>query len=374
MAEVVEINTLEDLQAYRLTWIALLGATERASFFHTFDWLETYWRHFGKGQQLRVLVVRAADQPIGIVPLCVKTETRQFGRVRVLTYPLDGWGVNYSPVGGCQAATLTMAMRHLAETPRDWDMIDLPWVDDQLSDRGRTARAMEAAGFRCVKREEEINSSIDTRQDWEAYLANRCAKTRQDIRRMLRRWDNDDQVEYVRHRPAPYVDGDGDPAWSLYEECEEVARNSWQADSTTGNTLCHERYRPFLRDAHAAAARCGMLDLNLLRIGGQAVAFNYNYHTSGAVFGLRTGYRKDTPNRGVGAALTMMTLRDSFARGDVRFELGAGNQEYKRRIRTHTAVSSRLTYTPLLSWRSQAVRLGRWVHARSPKPVASGDK
>ena len=57
MAEVLEINRLDQLEHYRMVWDSLLPTTPRASFFHTFDWLTTYWRHFGQDQRLRVLVV-----------------------------------------------------------------------------------------------------------------------------------------------------------------------------------------------------------------------------------------------------------------------------------------------------------------------------
>ena len=73
MADVVEINDLEQLEDYRLAWNALLPQTPRASFFHTIDWLQTYWQSFGHPQKLRVLVVRSEGKPIGIVPLCVHT-------------------------------------------------------------------------------------------------------------------------------------------------------------------------------------------------------------------------------------------------------------------------------------------------------------
>ena len=117
-----------------------------------------------------------------------------------------------------------------------------------------------------------------------------------------------------------------------------------------------------------------MVDINLLRIGGRAVAFNYNYHADGVVFGLRTGFRKDAPNSGVGAALTLLTLQDSFARGDNRFELGAGEQDYKRRIRTGAIDITRLSHAPMTSWRSQAVRIGRWVRSRRDTAPAAGAK
>ncbi len=385
MACVEEIGDLDSLQSYRIVWNSLLHSTPGASFFHTFDWLDTYWRHFGHGQQLRVLVVRAADQPIGIVPLCIRTENRRLGKVRVLTYPLDGWGASYGPLGDCQAATLLLAMQHIKQSPRDWDMIDLPWIDHRGLDRGRTARAMNTMGLACTSSEDNVNSYLDLSQGWEAYLASRCSKIRREFRVALRRFGDDhctensseSKAEYVRHRPCAHANGDGDPGWDLYDECEQVAENSWQSRSTDGNTLCHPRYRAFLRDAHAAAARRGMLDMNVLRVNGQAVAFNYNYHHDGVVFGLRTGFRRDAPSRSVGATLTMLTIYDAFRRGDRRFELGVGGQEYKQRIQTGTQPITRLTHLPRGSWRSQLVRLGHWaqtVSGKSSKLVAPSQK
>ena len=58
MAEVIEVNDLDQLESFRLAWNALLPETPRASFFHTYDWFQHYWKHFGSRQTMRVLVIR----------------------------------------------------------------------------------------------------------------------------------------------------------------------------------------------------------------------------------------------------------------------------------------------------------------------------
>ena len=68
MIEVQTIDDISELASYRLFWTSWLPETPRASFFHTLEWLETYWDHFGDDQKLRALVVRSAGKPIGIVP------------------------------------------------------------------------------------------------------------------------------------------------------------------------------------------------------------------------------------------------------------------------------------------------------------------
>ena len=122
MARVVEINSLERLRGYRAHWNLLLSDTREATFFQTFDWLETYLRHKeakqrGDRLRLRVLLVSGSDGPIGILPLVVTTESMRIGCVRVLTYPLDGWGTFYAPIGPQPTATLLAGLRHIAATP-----------------------------------------------------------------------------------------------------------------------------------------------------------------------------------------------------------------------------------------------------------------
>ena len=113
MTRIIEINDLDSLAGYRLLWNMLLRQTPGASFFHSLDWLETYWQHFGHDQRLRVLVVYAAGEPLGILPLVVRNEPMRLGSVRVLTYPLHDWGSFYGPIGPNPTATLIAGLGHV---------------------------------------------------------------------------------------------------------------------------------------------------------------------------------------------------------------------------------------------------------------------
>src|SRR5262245_23046727 len=141
MVDIVEVNDIEELGQYRMLWNSLFLGTPNATFFNTFDWLDTYWRHFGRDQKLRVLIVYSGGQPLGILPLCIRKEQYRVSNVRVLTYPLDNWGTWYGPVGPNPSATMLAAMQHLRSTPRDWDMMELRWVADDNSQGGKSARA-----------------------------------------------------------------------------------------------------------------------------------------------------------------------------------------------------------------------------------------
>jgi CelD/BcsL family acetyltransferase involved in cellulose biosynthesis len=363
MVEIIEINDVEELSQYRLLWSSLFRATPHATFFLTVDWLETCWRHFGSDHKLRVLMVFAAGEPLGILPLCVRAEKYGLSRVRVLTYPLDNWGTWYGPIGPNPAATMLAAMQHLRRTPRDWDMIELRWVADDATQGGKTARALRAAGLLSEKKKYQATSIVDLPANWDEFVAAKPQTLRRQFRRTLCELAESGRAEYVRHRPAPASEGDGDPRWDLYEMCETVDQEGWHAEVTHGNTPTPDRVRGFFRDAHAAAAHLGMVDMNLLVIEGRPAAFLYGYHYQGHVTALRTGCDASI-NGDIGSALMLKSIEDSCRRGDRAIDFGPGEREHQQRLRTRLEFTYRLTYTPLDSWRSQAVRWGRWAKAR----------
>lgn len=362
MAEVIEINDPRDLEAHRATWEVLFARTRCATFFQTLDWLQVYWRHFGADQKLRVLIVQQRGEAIGIVPLCVRTERHRLGKVRTLGYPLDAWDHFYTPLGDLPQETLAAAIRHLHATPRDWDRLQLVGAAD---DSDSTRQGMTFGGMPPVATQTGAASMVDLTGGWEQYLATRSAKTRHMLRRNLREVEQSGAIEYVRHRPQGAGVGDADPRWDLYDACQQVAEQSWQSHSIEGNTLCHARYRDFYRETHATAARLGMVDLNLLYVGGRPLAFNYNYITHRRLTGLRMGYDPHASRLGAGMLLVASMLADSCERGDTLLDLGAGGQSFKRRLCTSELPSHELTYTPLTAIRCQALRLARWARGEA---------
>lgn len=365
MTDVVEINDIESLRSYHLAWTALHAETPRASFFQTFEWLENYWRHHREGQTLRVLIVRASGRPIGIVPLVERVEPSRLGPIRVLTYPLDDWSAWFGPIGLNQTATLALAMKHLANGPRTWDVFVPRWTAHDTTDRGRTEHAMRLAGMPAKVEDHAITSvlQIDRFANWEAYLSSRTAKVRHEIGRQRRQLERDFEVGFTRHRPQPLRCGDGEPGWELYEQCLAIAVKSWQATSRTGNTLCHGSVAELLSDSHESAARLGMVDMNVLTLDGQPAAYYYGYHCRGEILGLRTGFDPNLPG-GAGSVLLSKLIEDSFDRGDRRLDMGVGSEAYKRRLRTTVETSSRLSHIATGAWRPRALQAAKWCARR----------
>jgi hypothetical protein len=247
--------------------------------------------------------------------------------------------------------------------------MELRWVACEGVQGGKTARAMRIANMFTEKEEYQWTSLVDLPGSLDEFLAGKSSTLRRQFRRTLRDSFMDGRVSYSRYRPLPATEGDGDPNWDLYSRCEAVAESSWQFHSTTGNTITHDSVREFFHASHEVAARLGMLDVNVLALDGKPVAFLYGYHYNGNVIGLRTGFDAEAGS-GLGSALMLKMIDDSCRRGDRVIDFGPGEREHKRRLRTRTESTYRLTYMPIDSWRSQAVRVSRWAKTRFARPAA----
>jgi CelD/BcsL family acetyltransferase involved in cellulose biosynthesis len=366
MLEVHEFNAIDDLASLSASWADLLDSTPGATFFQSLPWLETYWRFFGptgptpENHCLRVLVVEADGKPIGIVPLVVTVEPRRIGPVRVLGYPLHGWGSFYGPIGPEPTAILSAASQHIRNTPRDWDLIDLRWVDAQ-TDQNATPQAFESVGLRFDSQVWHESAQIELATGWDDYWGNRKPKWRSNVRRCERLLSKQGRLEHVRYRPLGAAAGDADPRWDLYDTCVELSRRSWQGSSTTGTTLSHAAVQDYLRAAHATAANSAAVDLNLLLLNERPVAFAYNYHYHGWVYGVRSGFDSSAADDGAGNVLMAKMLEDSCRRGDRLIDLGPNYLECKRYWLTRLQPAYHFTHFHPGGVRAQALRLKRIV-------------
>jgi len=215
MIDVREFNLIDELHAYRVVWHSLLAQTPWATFFHSLEWLEAYWTHYGEDKKLRVLVLFSAGEPVGILPLVVLTERSKVGLLRVLTYPLHNWGSFYGPIGPDPRRVLNAGLDYIRSEPRDWDMLELRWSGAAASDLQQTASAMRRAGFQAYQTAWDRTAVIDLNDTWDAYLANHSSKWRNNVRRWERKLAQRGTIRYLRYRPLGEAHGEADPRWDL---------------------------------------------------------------------------------------------------------------------------------------------------------------
>lgn len=360
MTHVREISHVEDLAPLDGQWDRLLSATPGATFFQTWQWLETYWRHYGANQRLKLLVVESEGRPEAIVPLVVRSETSWLGPVRALTYPLDYWGSFFSPLGNNPAGAWRAVTAYLAQQqPSDWDVCDLRWLDSDGAAGRAAAEALREVGWNSEVAPHATVPLIELHHGWPAYWSQRKSRFRSSVHRAARRLAETGKVEFLRWRPDA-AQGQANCRWDLYDACLQVALASRHVVGDHGVGLTHPRGGPFLRELHASAAALGQVDVCLLLVDGRPAAFNYNYHRGGYVCGLRRAFDPQFSD-GAGSVLMQRMIEDSAARGDTTIDLGPDYLHTKRYWQTTARASYRCLHYPRFNPRAQALHLGRWV-------------
>lgn len=352
---ITELNQIEQLDDIREDWNRLQSVTPQATFFHSLDWLEAYWKHYGERQRMKVLVARHGSEVTGIIPLVVRRERTKIGGLRFLTYPLDYWGSFYSPLAADPHAVLAEGLAYLKNCRRDWDLLELRWLGHDSADCERTGEAMVQAGYSPARCLLDHTAVIELPASWEDYLASRTSKWRNNFKRWQRKAEELGELTYLRYRPAGGADGD--PRWDLFDTCVEIAAASWQNNSPDGTTLSHGAIQGFLRDAHQAAAARGCVDLNLLYLNQKPVAFGYNYYYQQRLFGMRMGYDPAIKSCGAGNLLYSRMIQNACERGDRLFDLGPGSLDCKQQILTSVKPIYRLTCHQKFSIGQQLMRI-----------------
>jgi CelD/BcsL family acetyltransferase involved in cellulose biosynthesis len=374
MLTTTELNRIDDFNVIRAVWHRLWDQTARATFFQTPEWIETVWRHFPDPQKLRVILVKRRGEIVGIVPFCVRTVRRKVGALRTLTYPLNDWGTFFGPIGPQPGTAFRAAMRHIRSTPRDWDLIDLCWIDEAANEFLDVGLAMREAryGFLARPRMEVRLCRIDG--DWEAFVARQSHNWRRQMRRDAQQLEQVGEVRLLRYRPEAGGVGTEPEHFEIYQLCEEIAKKSWQADAESQSTLCSPRVRKVLLPLHRHAAALGMLDVAVLLVGDRPAAFFYNYAARGHVYGLRMGYDPAPELAGAGKILLYRMIEDSFRRGDVEYCFGPGRQPYKDRFATEMRHAYTFRHYARGAMRSQLLHLRERIYERLISPQAIVEK
>lgn len=373
MIHVAEINSLERLSAFRLTWQALWGRTRCATFFQSFDWFENYHRRFGDKHRLRVLIVSLVGKPIGIVPLIVKPVETGMGTMRVLTYPLDSWGAAYGSIGPNPAATMSAAMKHLRDSKRDWDLIDLRYIDNAGCDKGRTLNALRSAGFPAIDRTWDETLVVDTASTWEAYWNSRPKGWRTALNSAETQLAQRGQTSFVRIRPEGMSRGDTDRRWDVFQAFESLVKAERRSQSRYGHACNITDELEFLHELHPAAVDAGQADISLLSVNGRPVAGGYAYHCNGVVETVRVAVAPDIAAE-AGTVLIGRMVRDSFERGDAELKFSSAESQFVDGWKTLSAVSRRYTHFSSRTPRAQALRWNqvwrRWTKGEEVAPVS----
>ncbi|MHB8658205.1 MAG: GNAT family N-acetyltransferase [Solirubrobacteraceae bacterium] len=301
------VQVLDSLEAAAGAWRAL--AASSGNIFSTWEWAETWYRHFGAGRRLTIALVNEPEVR-AIVPL-VRARGGPLGLMRFVGFGLaDQLGPVCSPEFAGRALSSVLPLLKPGEL----------LLGDRL---GGDCDWRTGVGVHLVH--EEANPSIDLTAagSWQSYLATRSPNFRQQVRRRERRLS----ALGLRFRLAD------DPS-TLGRDLDlflELHAARWGSDSPAFRGARSS----FHHDFAALALRQGWLRLWIAESGQAPVAAWYGLRFDGIEYYYQAGRDPAWDKHSVGAALLEHSIREAFADGMREYRLLRGSEHYKDRYATH---------------------------------------
>jgi hypothetical protein len=301
MITVSEYHDLSAVVGIRDLWRSLWWKTPRASFFQSFEWFERHCRQAAGQHEPRVFVVAVHGRPVGLVPWVEKRVGGPFRRRRVLTNSLSPQGSYCGPLGSEPRLTLDAALSH-ARSVRHWDLVELE--DIERCGTPRTAGELRIDPPQDSATAGESRAIVECNGDWIRYLRSLPTDVRELYQHSERTLAERGTLEYLRYRPEGTTLGDDNPRWELVRALKHAVNSATSAERRTS-----------LEAMHVTATAIAGVDLNVLRLNGEAIAWIYSYRCDGRIELQRLHARPDHSAAASSVLLGRM-LHDGFRRGD----------------------------------------------------------
>lgn len=197
-----ELTSISELQALLPEWWSLYKRCPSATPFHSPDWFELWWEHFGFGN-LWVLAIRAAKRVAGIVPLFVHDYRDEHRSMLRQISPL-GIGITdymdflFDPEYAASASELVL--QHLAARRALWDVADLQGLRESCG----LIRVTAPSGVELKIAEDQRCPVIRLPNSADEFLASLSSNRRHTYRSVQRRLRDTGPVSFETASPASW--------------------------------------------------------------------------------------------------------------------------------------------------------------------------
>lgn len=339
------ITTWNDLAVLELEWNAIAGGSP----FRSWDWLATWWKHYGKvltpncdhvtqSNDCQLYVLAAFDDGaerrlIGVAPWYLD-RTRIKGNVVRWLGSGEVCTDHLSLVCQPEDAERVAAAVADALTARfdDWDRIDLSAVD--ADDPGIETLLADLQARECLVSRQPADACwvLDLPTSWDEYLAGISKSHRKQLRQLERRVLESNRVQWHPVQTA----AEFAQAWPILVDLHQRRRRSLDEPGCFASRLFHD----FHHDAAARLLQRGQLRMSWMELDGVPAAAEYHVADSTTTYAYQGGVDPDRLAEEPGRLSTILCIRAAIEEGRRQIDFLRGDEPYK----AHWRASARETY------------------------------
>jgi L-malate glycosyltransferase len=340
----IAVDIVDDIArfaALRDEWTELLSDSRANCLFLTWEWLFTWWTHFGQPLKLSIVTVRSGGRLVGVAPFAVQPP-----RVSHLwtLMPLEFLG--RGSVGSDYLDVIVrsgyedVAVRALADYLAARNVaLGLAQLHQEGAAALDLARRLETNLWRVTSAVTDVCPFIDLRQHtWPTYLQSVGPALRYNFRRRMRNLEKLGEVRFECAETEAEVQ-------KGFDQLVDFHNRRWT--DLGGSQAFHEpALIAFHKDFTGLALARGWLRLLTLRVGTRPVSLLYCFRYGNSFLGYQSGFDVEYRKRSVGLVSVGLAIRSAIEEGVSEYDFLHGNEEYKFHWSNQTRQLRRLDLFP----------------------------
>jgi CelD/BcsL family acetyltransferase involved in cellulose biosynthesis len=318
----------------------------------TWEWLFTWWCHFGSHYKLKILLIRESGKIVGIAPLMLSKYGKGIFSVNVIE--------NICAVNGCDYSDIIVDKNK----PQALDIL-VDYLENLIRKNKvilRISNIPENSGFllflqkkyfsipRYVRLIEHNTTScpyITLPATWEDYIRTFPKRRRWHLKQKRNKLRKNHVVELVKIQDL-----------KIYERMcflFELHRQRWQGSSVS-NLFTKPKVRQFYLDVSEIFHHNNWLDLSFLHIDGKPASGCWAFVYNGTFYDHTIAFNPSYSKYSAGTVHMLMLIEDAIQNGLKKFDMLKGAEEYKfRYANSKTVCSHLLMATPSIGGRYHVV-------------------
>jgi CelD/BcsL family acetyltransferase involved in cellulose biosynthesis len=301
-------------------WKELMKRDPNRHIFSTPEWNKTWWAEFKDDKELYILTMRRDGDIAALVPLYLKREAgkailRFIGGIDLTDY----LGPICSMEDRDPAAEATVEW--LKDAPIGWDEFDAHNLPVPFGFGEFLVDHADRRGFDITLNQEDTSAVLVLPPSWEEYEGALDSKERHELRRKRRRLAREHPDVQMRSATEETLETD-------LKTFVEMHRG---AEGMKGHFMRPEIATFFERMAHAFMP-LGWLRLDLLEIGGSAVAATFGFQLERAFYLYNSAYEPEARRLSPGLVLVSELVKRAIDEGREQFDFLRGPERYKYQL------------------------------------------
>jgi CelD/BcsL family acetyltransferase involved in cellulose biosynthesis len=319
------ISELDEFESLSEVWDSLLrNSRDNNPIYLTHEWLSTWWRHFGEGKKLNVLLIEKEGQPTGIVPL-MRTEYR-IGLFKIRALETIG-SLNSNNIGLIltqnRAEAISAFLDYLEEEFAKVGLIlKLPLVpeDCMFLDLLRRRISLPTSDLIMQEKVKTLAPYITLPSTWDEYSRSLSPNRRHALRRKLRSLKKAHTVEFR--------DCTGDNLGNMLSRFIDLHEKRWQSANVRG-VFSDPKMEGFYRDIAVQFVKKGWLNFSCLVIDGEVASAAYDFIYNRKFYCITSARDIGYSEYNVGHLHQMFLIKYAIDKGLREFDFLKGDEPYK---------------------------------------------